>query len=54
MTTQTGLTVKAALLNGHYHTQGKVSNAQMAEFNPTHRKICPQWNYIIHQRETES
>lgn len=52
--TQTGLTVKAALLNGHYPTKVKVSDAQFAGINLAHRKICPQWNYIIYQRETEA
>lgn len=52
--TQTGLTVKAALLNGHYPTKVKVSDAQFAELKISHRRICPQWNYIIDQRQTES
>lgn len=52
--TQTGLNVKAALLKGHYPTKVKVSNAQFAELNIAHRKICPQWNYILHPRKTES
>jgi hypothetical protein len=52
--TQTGLNVKATLLKGHYPTKGKVSDAQMADLHISHRKICPQWNYIIHPRETES
>ena len=52
--TQTGLTVKAALLKGHYPTKVRVSDAQFAEIKIVHRKICPQWNYILHPRETES
>lgn len=52
--TQTGLNVKATLLKGHYPTKVKVSDAQMADLNLSHRKICPQWNYIIHPHETES
>lgn len=52
--TQTGLTVKAALLKGHYPTKVKVSDAQFADLKIVHRKICPQWNYILHPREPES
>jgi Rhodopirellula transposase DDE domain len=50
-TTSTGLTVKAAQLKGHYPTQVKVSDAQMATMNLTHRRICPQWNYVFHPRQ---
>jgi hypothetical protein len=52
--TQTGLTVKAALLKGHYPTKVKVSDAQFADLKIVHRKICPQWNYVLQPRETES
>lgn len=48
--TQTGLKVKASLLKGHYPTQVKVSDEQMATLKLTQRKICPQWNYVIHAR----
>jgi hypothetical protein len=51
-TTTTGLQVKASQLLGHYPTKVKVSDAQMAELNLTRRKICPQWNYVIHPRNT--
>ena len=50
-TTSTGLTVKAAQLRGHYPTQVKVSDAQMATMNLTHRRICPQWNYLFQPRQ---
>lgn len=52
-TTSTGLTVKAALLRGHYPTKVKVSDQQMATLNLTRRKICSQWNYVIHPRCAE-
>jgi len=48
--TETGLTVKATLLRGHYPTKVKVSDQQMATINLTRRKICSQWNYVIHPR----
>lgn len=52
--TQTGLTVKASLLKGHYPTKVKVSDEQMATIQLSRRKVCPQWNYIVHPHETES
>jgi hypothetical protein len=52
--TQTGLTVKAALLSGYYPTKVRVSEAQFADLKIVHRKICSQWNYIIYWRETEA
>lgn len=52
--TQTGLSVKAAVLKGHYPTKVKVSDAQMAALHISRRKLCPQWNYILHPREIES
>ena len=51
--TQTGLTVKASLLKGHYPTKVKVSDEPMATIQLTRRKICPRWNYIVHPHETE-
>ena len=50
--TQTGLTVKAAQLPGLYPTKVKVSDEQMATLNLTRRKVCPQWNYIVHPRSS--
>lgn len=49
-TTQAGLTVKAAQLKGHYPTKVKVCAPDMATLNLTRRRICPQWNYMIHPR----
>jgi hypothetical protein len=28
-----------------------VSDAEMATMNLTHRRICPQWNYLFHPRQ---
>ena len=50
-TTKSGLTVKAAQLNGKYPTKVKVSDAEMATMNLTPRRIYPQWNYILHSRQ---
>lgn len=50
-TTKSGLTVKAAQLNGKYPTKVKVSDAEMATMNLTPRRICPQWNYILRSRQ---
>lgn len=49
-TTETGLEVKACQLKGKYPTKVKVSDEQMAALNLTPRKICPQWNYMLHPR----
>lgn len=52
--TKMGLQVKAAVLKGNYPLKIKVSNAEMAELALTRRKICPQWNYGIHPRSSNS
>jgi hypothetical protein len=49
-TTQTGLTVKAAQIKRDYPTKVKVSDQEMATLKLTRRKICPQWNYVLHPR----
>lgn len=49
-TTETGLRVKACQLKGKSPTKVKVSDEQMAALNLTPRKICPQWNYMLHPR----
>jgi hypothetical protein len=49
-----GLTVKAALLRGHYPTKVKVSDEQMANLNLIRRKICPQWNYMLRPRQSNA
>ena len=48
--TDTGLRVEAAQLKADFPKQVKVSDQQMATLNLTRRKICPQWNYIVHPR----
>ncbi len=48
--TQSGLRVKASQLKGDYPTKVKVSNEEMATLHLTQRKICPQWNYMLHPR----
>jgi Rhodopirellula transposase DDE domain len=52
-TTQSGLTVKATQLKGNYPTQIKVSDQEMAALKLTRRRICPQWNYVLHPRTHE-
>jgi hypothetical protein len=49
-TTQTGLTVRAALLNGTFEKGQKVSDDQMRQLNIEHQSACSQWNYTIQPR----
>ena len=49
-TTQTGLSVQAALVTHEYLTGQKVSNAAMATLNFHRHEVCPQWNYTIRPR----
>lgn len=51
--TDTGLKVNATQLKGCFPKQVKVSNQQMAALNLTRRKICPQWNYVVHPRSLQ-
>jgi hypothetical protein len=46
-TTQTGLTVRAALHDGAYQTGESVSDAVMATLNLTNHAVCPTWNYTL-------
>jgi hypothetical protein len=46
-TTETGLKVKAFLLDREYEKGIKVSDEEMAALNLYRRKVCPNWNYII-------
>ena len=48
--TESGLKVKASLVDKKYERGKKVSNAEMAKLNLVRRKICPKWNYIIKPR----
>jgi len=49
-TTQTGLTVRAALLEGTYAKGQKVSDEQMQQLHIEHHSECGQWNYTIRPR----
>lgn len=51
-TTSTGLTVRAALLDGTYEKGQKVSDAQMQQLNIEHHSVCSQWNYSIQPHPT--
>ena len=49
-TTETGLKVKAFLIDREYKKGIKVSNKEMAALNLVRRRICPNWNYVIKPR----
>lgn len=51
-TTQTGLTVRAALHDSVYQTGESVSDRVMATLNLTKHDVCPAWNYTLHPRTT--
>ena len=51
-TTETGLTVRAALHDGAYQTGERVSDAEMATLNLTRHDVCPNWNYTLRPRST--
>ena len=51
-TTETGLTVRAALHDGIYQTGESVSDADMAALNLTRHDVCPTWNYTLRPRAT--
>lgn len=46
-TTQTGLTVKAFLVERTFETKRKVSAAQRQAIRLKRRAVCPLWNYMI-------
>ncbi len=48
--TETGLKVKAYLLEGIYKKGIKVSEAQKRQWNLIHHGTCPNWNYTIQPR----
>ena len=50
--TQTGLTVRAALHTGVYKTGESVSDDDMASLNLERHDICPTWNYTLRPRQT--
>jgi hypothetical protein len=49
-TTESGLKVEAALVEGEYEKGLKVSDAEIADFNLVRRRVCPQWNYLLRPR----
>ena len=49
-TTQTGLTVRATLLDGTFEKGQKVSDDQMQQLNIQQHSVCSQWNYTIRPR----
>ena len=51
-TTQTGLTVRAALHDATYQTGESVSDVGMASLNLTRHDVCPTWNYTLRPRST--
>jgi hypothetical protein len=51
-TTETGLTVRAALHDAIYKTGESASDADMAALNLTRHAVCPTWNYTLRPRQT--
>jgi hypothetical protein len=49
-TTSTGLTVRAALLEGAYARGQKVSVTEMEHLNIENAEVCAQWNYTLRPR----
>jgi len=49
-TTETGLKVKAFLVEREYKKRIKVSDKEMRALNITRRRVCPSWNYQIKPR----
>jgi hypothetical protein len=49
-TTQTGLTIRDALLDGTFEKGQKVSDDQMQQLNIEQQSVCRQWNYTIRPR----
>jgi hypothetical protein len=49
-TTETGLKVKAFLVNQKYEKSIKVSDKEMRALNLVRRRVCPSWNYQIKPR----
>lgn len=49
-TTETGLKVRAFLLDREYRKGIKVSDKDMAVLNLMRRRVCPNWNYVVKPR----
>jgi hypothetical protein len=52
--TNTGLVIDAELDQNTYEKGIEISDKEMKTLNIHHRKICPQWNYIIQPRSSGS
>lgn len=48
--TDSGLKVRASLLDRSYPAHVRVPDCQMQELNLTRHRVCPQWNYTIRPR----
>jgi Rhodopirellula transposase DDE domain len=48
--TQCGLTVRAACLDGTFEKGQKVSDDQIQQLNIEQQRVCSQWNYSIRPR----
>jgi len=51
--TSTGLTVRAALLEGAFEKGQTISEEQMKQLNIEHATVCAQWNYTLRPRVAE-
>jgi hypothetical protein len=49
-TTETGLKVKAFLIEREFEKGRKISAQQMASLDLVRRPVCPAWNYLIRPR----
>jgi len=49
-TTQTGLTVKAFLVERVFEKGRKVSAQERQSLNLVRRRVCPNWNYVLRPR----
>ncbi len=49
-TTETGLKVRALLMDRVYEKGIKVSDQEMKTLNLQRRRVCPTWNYVIKPR----
>lgn len=49
-TTETGLKVKAFLVDQVFEKGRQISTQEMARLNLLRRRVCPKWNYVIRPR----
>ena len=52
-TTETGLKVKAFLIDRVYEKGIKVSKKELRSLNLQKRRVCPSWNYLIQPRNVQ-